>query len=848
MRKYQFFKFAAFFVLLSSSFSAAINPVVDFDSVMFVRYSIGYGHIQVMGAASLINGEGGLYVLSGLQSGNHVIRNVLQNSVFENGPRQGRKFSDFGSGAMRSAELNYDGKRIVFAWSPKNVGSGRAFDCVYARDNGYNLPEPNEGSVLQIYTVNLDGTNLRQVTSSNWDELDPTWLPNGRIAFMSQRAKSNVRCQPSEWAGFLGQNVLFSIKADGSDVVQLSWHETNEAMPSVDNSGSIVYTRWDYIDRDFSAAHNFWQCNADGTDPRAPHGNYYLGSSTGGGQQLIVNNYKGDGRTERPWAEYGIRAIPGTYGKFLAVAGPHHGPQFGIPIMIDINIPDDYKDAQVTLLRPGCEYYPHESNTGCKSNVSNACAYHCPWPLNEKYFLISKATGNDLPDGFYLADTRTNRVNMALYLMDMDGNEELISTCQVPKGGQFMRAQPVKTRPLPPITVTRTYQGERRNTPEHKRAVISVMNVYKTDLPFPEDVVRDKKIKEMRIVQLLPKDPCPGGEDNPLLGYGNGALARAALGTVPVEADGSVYFEAPVEKALYFQLLDDKGAAVQSMRSLTYVHPGEHLTCVGCHENKWESPNIPVTPIAMQRLPSKIKPEPSGSLPFSFGNLVKPVFDNTCAPCHTKKGIEPKDFSYSALRNWAFFYPNMGGAEGGGSRSLPGQIGARGSRMGKALLATHKDTITVEEMRRVTLWLDLCSPEMGSYSMNAQDQQNQKMGGPPVYHRHIDPKNPTGVELDRPLPGVSGIIRDLNGHGPKWYSNSELQIIIDGSRCSIVGNPLSSIHWAFIDIRGRVLRSGTGRTNDISLDIRSMVPTNGTYIIQAWTPGGKRSSRLFTSL
>ena len=55
-----------------------------------------------------------------------------------------------------------------------------------------------------------------------------------------------------------------------------------------------------------------------------------------------------------------------------------------------------------------------------------------------------------------------------------------------------------------------------------------------------------------------------------------------------MEEDGSVYCEAPVGKALYFQLLDEKGMAVHSMRSATYVHPGEHLSCLGCHEDKWK--------------------------------------------------------------------------------------------------------------------------------------------------------------------------------------------------------------------------------------------------------------------
>ena len=57
------------------------------------------------------------------------------------------------------------------------------------------------------------------------------------------------------------------------------------------------------------------------------------------------------------------------------------------------------------------------------------------------------------------------------------------------------------------------------------------------------------------------------------------SAARMSLGTVPVEEDGSVYFKAPVKKTISFQLLDETGMAVQLMRSATYVHPGEQMSC-----------------------------------------------------------------------------------------------------------------------------------------------------------------------------------------------------------------------------------------------------------------------------
>lgn len=54
--------------------------------------------------------------------------------------------------------------------------------------------------------------------------------------------------------------------------------------------------------------------------------------------------------------------------------------------------------------------------------------------------------------------------------------------------------------------------------------------------------------------------------------------------------DGSAWFEVPARVPLYFQALDDQGRAVQTMRSWSTLQPGEHYSCVGCHEPKPAAP------------------------------------------------------------------------------------------------------------------------------------------------------------------------------------------------------------------------------------------------------------------
>ena len=78
--------------------------------------------------------------------------------------------------------------------------------------------------------------------------------------------------------------------------------------------------------------------------------------------------------------------------------------------------------------------------------------------------------------------------------------------------------------------------------------------------------------------------------------------------------------------------------AVQSMRSATYVHPGEQLTCQGCHERKHAPPSrLDELPLALQRAPSKIAPDVDGSNPFNYVRLVQPVLDRHCVECHQEK-------------------------------------------------------------------------------------------------------------------------------------------------------------------------------------------------------------------
>jgi hypothetical protein len=688
--------------------AAFSNPLLNFNQLLFVERGIVANglHDEYNGEHSCDeyfghNGKpgGGLYILKDPFGASPQRINVLQNSTVQKGLMAGASLN---GGSFEGPDLSFDGTRIAFAWSPGGVNENNPPTSI-------KWTRPYR---FRIFVVNVDGTNLTELNGDvNEDDFDPCWLPgDNRIVFLSTRRGGYGRCHPRPVPSY----TLCSMKNDGSDLYPIDWHETNEFQPSIDNDGMIVYTRWDYVDRGATISHHFWKCYPDGRDPRSPHGNYPHPFST------IAGFVDPAGRGKLAISEFNYRAIPGTSGQYVANTGPHHGQAFGEIMLLDVTKPDDGEVSQVKMITSG---NPVNDETG---------SYGTPWPLSDAFFICNYQNG--------------------IYLVDAMGNRELIYQCTINPGSNLaalfrpIDPMPVRARKLAngsnfPVLATQTYQGERATLPDHNPAKLLVNNVYTADIPLPAGV----KIKWMRIVELIPK-AVSWFYDAPKINYGYQSLVRMPLGIVPVEDDGSVYCEAPVNKCIYFQLLDENGIAVHSMRSATYVHPGEQLSCVGCHENKWQA--VPPQNIsASRRPPSIIAPEViDGTIPFNWYRLVKPVLDSKCASCHKSQQKGP-DMSYASLKSYTFWFEGGAGGEGspgnGGSRTTPGKFGSGFATLTKYLDPAHYNVqLTAEERRRVTLWLDLNSNELGAYT-NVEAQQRGEIVWPEL---DVDPANPIGTE------------------------------------------------------------------------------------------------------
>jgi len=223
---------------------------------------------------------------------------------------------------------------------------------------------------------------------------------------------------------------------------------------------------------------------------------------------------------------------------------------------------------------------------------------------------------------------------------------------------------------------------------------------------------------------------------------------KRILGTVPVEADGSVHFKVPPVQSLYFQLLDEKGRCLQTMRSFTHVMPGEKRGCVGCHQTRGVTPDVKPG-IALSRPPSDITPPLWGDETVSFPRFVQPILDKHCISCHGGKepkagvdlthrtepgtllswpyvllvfGSNPKtiaDLPYTSIAGPIFpyhVYPNPEVKFPTADTVVPPMtaMSYRSRLIQKATSGNHHDVrVSPEEEARLVAWVDALCPYLG---------------------------------------------------------------------------------------------------------------------------------------
>ena len=670
---------------------ALSNPLMQFGKLLFTKRVPGtYSHLVMQYFGWRARPGGGIFVLDrpGYSLECH---DILDGKL--------------AGGSVLEPRLSYDAKKIVFSFVDN---ADKQYDPATVTND-----DKDEG-FYHIFEVGVDGSGLRQLTSGSFDDLMPTYLPDGGIAFCSTRRLGYARCFGPLYSKRWHVYTLHRMNGDGENIRTLSFHDTNEWFPTVDNCGRLIYSRWDYIDRDAVTHQNLWSTRPDGTSPMAVWGN----------------------AAPSPHCTFQAKPIPNSQ-KIIFTASAHHSVTGGSLVILDPSVDLNSQDA-LQRITPEVPFPEAESGWG---NIPEY--YASPWPLSEKYFLTAYSPSPLIFEG------GPNPANsLGIYLLDTFGNRELIYRDPAISS---TNPCPLAARPCPPILPsllpdTSSTDASSKNVPQTGEMVL--YDVYQGLGDVPRG-----SIKQLRIVQIFLKTtPLV---DGPPVGVGGEENARAILGTVPIEPDGSARFLVPAKTPFLLQALDEDGLAYQTMRSLTYLQPGERISCIGCHEERLNSPvsNPTQNVQALYRPPSKIDPGPFGVEPFSYVRTVQPIWNRHCIECHSGEkpdgGMDLTDIadgnfnrSYNALCGQPSDFWGLATNEENAARALvprvgarnqiqmssPGGIyGARGSRLLKLLHAGHYDVkLTPEEFRQLGTWIDMNATFYGVYA--PEDQARQLRG------------------------------------------------------------------------------------------------------------------------
>jgi len=477
------------------------------------------------------------------------------------------------TGALRDPAVSWDGRRVLFAWKKS------------LNDDDYHL-----------YELDVASNQVVQVTSGlGFADYEPAYLPNGDLIFASTRCVQTVDCWWTEVSN------LYTCDAKGRFLRRLGWDQVHTLYPQVLDDGRVIYTRWDYNDRGQIFPQPLFQMYPDGTGQTEFYGNNSWFPTT------IAH----------------ARGIPGTQ-QVLAILCGHHTPQAGKLALLD-PARGRQENSGVQLVAPRRETPAQRIDAYGQDGE----LWQYPYPLNDEQCLVAYA-----PLGWDQPPQSGGDAAFGVYWMDFAGRRELlVSDPRLP----CTQPVPLAARPRPLVWAN------------HVDYTLGSGTFYMQDIyagPGLAGIPRGT-IKKLRVVALQFRAAGIGnnGSGGPAGGalvctpiaIGNGAWdVKAVLGQAKVYADGSALFTVPAYTPVYFQALDERGCAVQTMRSWSTLQPGEYFGCVGCHEPKNTAPpteNYGFS-LAMQAGPQNLEPFYGPPRGFSFPKEIQPILDRHCIRCH----------------------------------------------------------------------------------------------------------------------------------------------------------------------------------------------------------------------
>ena len=496
---------------------------------------------------------------------------------------------------------------------------------------------------------------------------------------------------------------LYEINADGSGLRQLTDGQYDDIEPVYLPDGDIVFgssrcRRW--VNCWLTQVAVLYRCGPDGQNIRPissnndhdntpwvlPDGRIlymrweYVDRSQVHYHHLWTSNPDGTGQT----VYYGnfhpgivmldAKPIPGT-DKVVSIFSPGHGAKehAGPVTIVDPNGGPDALSMARQITRQG--------------------GWRDPYPFSEDCFLVAG------PQGILLMDGQGATQVLLAKTGDVDLHEP----------------RPLVSHPRERIVPSRVELAQPTG-----RLVLS-------DVTFGRNMagVKPGEIKKLLVLETLPQPVHFSGGMEPISLGGTFILERI-IGTVPVEPDGSAYFEVPALRSVFFVAMDASDNAIKRMQSFCTVQPGETTGCLGCHEQR-TSAGSPTRGnlMALARAPSKIEPVKDVPDVFDFPRDIQPILDRHCLKCHDcdkRDGDVILSGDRGPMYSHSYFTILSRGLVADGrnkpeSNYPPRALGAAASRLMKYLDPGHYDVkLSAHELKLVRFWIESGAVYPGTYA------------------------------------------------------------------------------------------------------------------------------------
>lgn len=493
---------------------------------------------------------------------------------------------------VKDMEVSYDGKKLLFSMRAPDIED----------------VEEDEQPTWDIWEYNVDSDDLRRViesdvTDAQGQDINPHYLPDGRIVFSSTRqllAKSNMLDEGKPQYNPQGETrdadmfALHVMNSDGSNITQITFNTSHEIEPVVNANGEIVYLRWDSV-----ASHddiNLYSLRPDGTEHHALYGR---NSHTSGSDGAEIEYRR-------------LQTAPD--GRLLALIGPRTNTVYGGQLIYldtanfsDNDQPVTASTSSAAQAQSDATHFPIRSD----NEISLGGYLSAAFPLwdgtprmliswSECLVQISEQTLPCTAERVASAGATVLPPAYGLWMYQTD--TQTLRPLVLPAGDRlYTDVAVMQARTAPPQLAAKTSDGSTfdETLVNDNVGVLHIRSVYDLDGVFTGGNSGATSLQQMR---LLPPSQRPARfvrlekavlmpdrdtREIPGTAFGRAGsqLMRDILGYAPIEPDGSVKVKVTANVPFTLSILDGNGQSISTRHQYwLQLAPGEIVTCNGCHE------------------------------------------------------------------------------------------------------------------------------------------------------------------------------------------------------------------------------------------------------------------------